>query len=64
MQICAMGETNKSVFLKGSAISQASSVQKALNRLIALKIIFHYEDEHRFVNPFFRAWILKIVAIL
>ncbi|MGD8298461.1 MAG: hypothetical protein PVH42_14390 [Desulfobacterales bacterium] len=47
-----------SVFLKGSGISQASSVQRALNRLMRLKIIFHYENEYRFVNPFFRAWLL------
>jgi hypothetical protein len=47
-----------SVFFKGSGISQASSVQRALNRLMGLKIIFHYEDEYRFVNPFFRAWLL------
>ena len=47
-----------SAFLKGSGISQASSVQRALNRLMGLKIIFYYEDEYRFVNPFLRAWLL------
>jgi len=47
-----------SVFLKGSGIPQASSVQRALNRLMGLKIIFYYEDEYRFVNPFLRAWLL------
>ncbi len=47
-----------SVFLQQSGIRQASSVRTALNRLIDLKIVFHYEDEYRFVNPFFRAWLL------
>jgi hypothetical protein len=45
-------------FLEKSGISQPSSVQKAMNRLMNLKIIFYFEDEHRFVNPFFRAWLI------
>jgi hypothetical protein len=47
-----------SVFLKKSGIHQASSVQKALGRLIDLHIIFHTQTAYRFVNPFFRAWLL------
>ncbi len=45
-------------FLKKSGIPQASSVRTALTRLVELKIIFNYENEYRFVNPFFRAWLL------
>jgi uncharacterized protein len=45
-------------FLKQSGISQPSSAQAALKRLMDLKIIFHYENDYRFVNPFFRAWLL------
>ena len=47
-----------SEFLKNSGIAQASSVQRALNRLLQLRILFHHENEYRFVNPFFRAWLL------
>lgn len=47
-----------SEFLRKSGIFQASSIKRALDRLIFLKIIFHYEGEYRFVNPFFRAWLL------
>lgn len=47
-----------SVFLKHSGIAQASSVRKGLQRLLALRILFHGEGEYRFVNPFFRAWLL------
>ncbi len=47
-----------SKFLKNSGIPQASSVRTALNRLVELKIIFNYENEYRFVNPFFRAWLI------
>jgi hypothetical protein len=47
-----------SEFLKNAGIYQASSVRRALNRLLELRIIFHYENEYKFVNPFFRAWLL------
>lgn len=47
-----------SEFMKNSGIFQASSIRTALNRLIDLRIIFFHEDEYRFVNPFFRAWLL------
>ena len=47
-----------SQFLRQSGIRQASSAQAALKRLLNLKIIFYYENEVRFVNPFFRAWLL------
>jgi hypothetical protein len=46
-------------FLKKSGITQSSSVRRALHRLIDMKIVFHLESEYRFVNPFFRAWLLQ-----
>ena len=46
-------------FLKASGVAQASSVKVALNRLMARKIIFFFEGQYRFVNPFFRAWLLS-----
>ena len=53
------GDTpTSSQFLKQAGIPQASSAQAALKRLLDLKIIFHYQKEYRFVNPFFRAWLL------
>ncbi len=47
-----------SEFLKSSGITQASSIQRALARLVDVRIIFYYEHEYRFINPFFRAWLL------
>ena len=47
-----------SEFLKHSGIPQASSIRRALGRLVDLKILFHYENEYRFINPFLRAWLL------
>lgn len=45
-------------FLQGIGITSPASVKKALHRLTQLKIIFRRGDEFRFVNPFFRAWLL------
>lgn len=45
-------------FLKQSGIAQASSIRAAMKRLMDLKLIFFYEKEYRFVNPFFKAWLL------
>jgi len=47
-----------SQFLQYSGIRQASSAQAALKRLLNLNILYYYENEVRFVNPFFRVWLL------
>ena len=46
-------------FIKDSGILQTASIQKALARLIDLGIIFVKEKEYRFINPFFRSWLLE-----
>lgn len=51
-------EPTSAQFLRQAGIPQASSAQAALKRLIDLKLVFRYEGEYRFVNPFFRAWLL------
>lgn len=45
-------------FLQGAGIALPASVKKALTRLEQLKIIFHYQGEYRFVNPFFKSWLI------
>jgi len=40
-------------FLSVSGISLPASVKKALNRLEQLKIVYRYEKEYKFINPFF-----------
>lgn len=45
-------------FLKGVGISSPASVKKALERLVSLKVIYRYSGEFKFVNPFFKAWLL------
>jgi hypothetical protein len=46
-------------FLKESGIRQPSSVSRAIARLVKMKILFVQEKEYRFVNPFFRAWLVS-----
>jgi hypothetical protein len=45
-------------FIQDSGIRQPGSIKKALERLIALNIIFVVRKEYKFVNPFFRTWLL------
>jgi hypothetical protein len=55
-------EGGKSVFsvsfMKAAGFNNPSSVRKAITRLIKLNILFESGKEYRFVNPFFRAWLL------
>jgi len=46
-----------STFLRETGIRQPSSITKALSSLLKRKIIFRIDNEYRFVNPFFKAWI-------
>lgn len=45
-------------FLIASGISLPASVKKALNRLQQLKIVYRYENEYKFINPFFKSWLI------
>ncbi|MCK4764210.1 MAG: ATP-binding protein [Candidatus Aminicenantes bacterium] len=47
-----------SEFTKATGISQPASVKKALTRLIKLRIIYRYKREYKFINPFFRSWLI------
>jgi hypothetical protein len=45
-------------FIKETGISHSASIKKALNRLVKLKIIYRYQKEYKFINPFFKSWII------
>ena len=45
-------------FARGLGGIAVSSIKKAIERLMDLKIVFYIEEEYRFTNPFFRAWLL------
>lgn len=52
-------ETTGIVFLGRAGISLAASAQKAIERLVHLRILFRHGSEYRFTNPFFKAWLLN-----
>jgi hypothetical protein len=45
-------------FLKAGGFNNPSSVKKAIARLTNINILFEKEGEFKFINPFFRAWLL------
>lgn len=45
-------------FLKAAGFNNPSSLKRCVTRLIDLNILYDYSGELRFVNPFFRAWLL------
>lgn len=45
-------------FVKGAGLSTPAVAQKAIARLVKLKIIYRYEGEYKFLNPFFKSWLL------
>lgn len=47
-----------SQFIKASGINQPASVKRALNRLTQLNIIYRYQKEYKFINPFFKSWLI------
>ena len=45
-------------FMKPSGFTNPSTVRRAVNRLLQLNILFESSGAYRFVNPFFRAWVI------
>jgi hypothetical protein len=45
-------------FLREAGIQHASSAKRATTRLVQLEIIYPKENDFRFVNPFFKHWLL------
>jgi hypothetical protein len=45
-------------FLKGVGIALPASVKKALMRLEKMKIVYRHANQYRFVNPFFKTWLV------
>lgn len=46
-------------FLEAAAMTNPSVVKRAVTRLIADRIIFTRKGKYRFVNPFFREWLIR-----
>lgn len=45
-------------FVKNAGLSTPAVTQKAINRLVKLKIIHRLGGEYKFLNPFFKSWLL------
>jgi len=45
-------------FLKAGGFNNPSSVKRAIERLTKINILFEKDGEVKFINPFFRAWLL------
>ena len=46
-------------FLSSNGIKNVGSVTKAIRRLVEDELVFEYEGEYRFENPFFKSWLRK-----
>lgn len=38
-------------------ISSSGAIKRALNSLVASRIIYQHHTEYKFANPFFREWL-------
>ena len=45
-------------FMRAAGFNNSSSLKRCVNRLVNLNILFDYKGEYRFINPFFRAWLI------
>jgi hypothetical protein len=46
-------------FLEESGIRLAATAKRALNRLVALELVYDSDKNYKFFDPFFRQWILS-----
>ena len=46
-------------FMKTYGIRNVGSISKALKRLVADEIIYEFDGEYLFENPFFREWVRR-----
>ncbi len=46
-------------FLKQTGIGQPSSVKRAISLLEKKRVIYRYQKQYRFINPFFKSWLIQ-----
>lgn len=46
-------------FFEKNGFTNASSVRRSVDKLIKAKILFIYNKEYKFVNPFFKLWLVR-----
>lgn len=45
-------------FLKSAGFNNPSSVRRAVTRMVNINILFESGGEYKFINPYFRAWLI------
>jgi hypothetical protein len=45
-------------FLKSAGFNNPSSVRRAVTRMVDINILYETGREYKFINPFFRAWLI------
>ena len=46
-------------FMQRAQTTSTGALRTAINRLVAKRLIYQFGGKYRFVNPFFKAWLLK-----
>ena len=46
-------------FMQRVQTTSTGALRTAVNRLVARRLIYQFGGRYRFVNPFFKAWLLK-----
>ena len=46
-------------FMAKGGLPSSPATKRALDRLVALNILYRFEQEYRFFNPFFKDWLLR-----
>lgn len=45
-------------FMKAGGFTNPSSVRRAIRRMLDINLLYESSGEYRFINPFFRAWLI------
>ncbi len=48
-----------SSFLRLTGIQQPGTIKRSIEKLQKRRVIFKYENKYRFINPFFKSWLLS-----
>ena len=46
-------------FMKAGGFTNPSSVRRAILRMVDINLLYENSGEYRFINPFFRAWLIQ-----
>ncbi len=61
MALAACGGRNvySGAFLMNAQVSGVGTMRRSMTKLMAEKLIYRYNDEYKFFNPFFSQWLCR-----